>query len=217
MKSKTPGFTKAFATLTTVSFLVTVGRVLAAPDADWESEFPTSNTFWGAETNGIKAALLIEPIISSNNIPICCTPILKFSIQSSNSLHTVNVYFPPFESCFGVTLRDDNGNDIPKTDKGKSLGKAISGPLMVKIGGLNSHAGFRMVPIIQNHSEVLSEFAFNLQDYFFVTNSGKYHLIYEMHVVLPQFDKGSRAWLYTEPPQTIVLPPVAADIETRLK
>ena len=190
--------------------IISTERVFAGVDSDWESEFSGPETFWGAETNGVKVALVIKPLASFNNIPIHCTPVIKSSIKGSNNLNTVNLYFLPFEHCFQMTLKDENGNLVPKTARGKMLGKPVTEPLRIK-GGLNFQAGYKMRPIIQNHSEVLSDFSFNIQDYFEATNSGKYRLQYEMQVVRPQNRHASN--LYTTNLPILYLPAVEAEIE----
>jgi hypothetical protein len=215
MKFKSTNMNKVLNGLVAITWLVFIGFVFAETDSDWESGFTGTETFWGAETNGIKVALFIEPIVSSNNVPIHCTPVIKSSIKGSNNLNTVRVYFPPLESCYQMTLRDEKGSLIPKTAKGKSLGKTITEPLMVKIGGLNMRAGYRMRPLIQNHSEVLSDFSFNLQDYFEVTNSGKYQLTYEMRIILPQSGKENFMAFYTTNLPTTILPSVIVNVEIK--
>jgi len=207
---------KMFEGLIAITLLVSSEQVFAGASSDWENEFNGQETFWGIETNGIKVALVVEPQVSSNNVPIHCTPVIKSSIHATNRLNTINVYFPPLRSCYQMTLKDEKGDMVPKTAKGKSLGKPIAAPLMVKIGGLNLRAGYRMRPLTQNRSEVLSDFSFNLQDYFIVTNSGKYQLIYEMQIVPLQFGKGSYTNLYSAPPPTLSLPPVVAGVEIKL-
>ena len=194
-----------------ILLLFFVNRVSADVDLGWETNFTGPETFWGAETNGIKVAMLVDPLVSSNNVPILCTPVIKSVIKGSNI--RTNVYFLPPESGYQMTLKDDKGNLVSKTAKGKSLGQPITQPLMVKIGGLNMRAGFKMRPLIQNHSEVLSDFSFNLQDYFVVTNSGKYQLTYEMRVVLPHKVGGTYMELYTTNFTILTLPPVVAAIE----
>ena len=186
-------------------------RVFAGIDSDWESEFTGPETFWGMETNGIKVALVIKPL-TSFNVPIHCTPVIKSSIYATNRLNSINLYFPPPESCFQMTLKDGSGNIIPKTAKGKLLGKPITEPLMVKFG-MNIQAGYKMRPIKQSHSELLSDFSFVLQDYFEATNSGKYQLTYEMRVILPQKNKDYARTIYTRDFPVLTLPPVIAQIE----
>lgn len=194
-----------------IALLFSAERVFAGIDSDWESEFTGPETFWGMETNGIKVALVIKPL-ASFNVPIHCTPVIRSSIHATNRLNTINIYFLPFESCYQMTLKDGKGNIVPMTAKGKILGKPVTEPLMIK-GGLNLQAGYRMRPIKQDHSEVLSDFSFVLRDYFEATNSGKYQLTYEMRVILPQKNKEYARIIYTKDFPVLTLPPVVAEIE----
>jgi hypothetical protein len=199
---------KVFTRLLAITWPIFIGCAFAETDRDWESTFTGTETFWGAETNNIKVALLIDPLVSSNNVPIHCTPVIKSSRNQTNYLW---LYFPPLASCYQMTLQDRKGNLVAKTTKGKSLGKPIAEPLMVKIGGLNVQAGYKLRLLAKNRSEVLSDFSFNLRDYFEVTNSGKYRLSYKMQIVLPQKGKGNL--FYTTNFQALTLLPVEADVE----
>ena len=206
---------KHYCKLVVAIWIFAVGTIYAEPPAGEGTDFSGSNVFWGDETNGVRIALVIAPLSSSNNVPIHCIPVIKSSITRTNRLHTMNLYFPPPESCYQMTLRDESGNLVAKTAKGKSLGKPITEPLMVKIGGLNSQAGFSMRPIIPNQSEMLTGFSFHVQDYFETTNAGKYRLTYEMRVILPQNAKGNYMTLHTTNLPTTILPAVVADVEIR--
>ena len=187
--------------------------VFAGIDSNWESQFAEADTFWGMETNGVKVGLLINPLSCSTNVSIHCTPVIKSTRNQTNHLW---IYFPPLESCFQMTLKDGSGKITPKTAKGKALGKPNTEPLMVKFG-MNIQAGYKMRPIKQNYSEVLSDFSFVLQDYFEATNSGKYKLTYEMQVILPQRTNGKHTTLHTTNLLTLTLPPVVADVKIGTK
>ncbi len=192
-------------------WIFVVGIIRAEPPAGEGTDFSGSNVFWGNETNGVSMALLIAPLSSSNHIPIHCTPIVKNSRSQTNHLW---VWFPPIESCCQMSLMDEKGNSVPKTAKGKSLGKPITEPMMLK-DGPNIKAGYKMRPLAQNKAEMLSDFSFDLQNYFEVTNSGKYRLTYEMRVVLPQSTKGNYMTLHTTNLPTTALPSVIADVEVK--
>ena len=201
----------AQAGLFAILLLIVAEPVFAESGSGLDSEFNGPDTFWGGETNGIKVALLIQPFVSSNNLPIHCSPVIKSSIKGSNNLNEVWVYFPPLEYCCQLSLRDGNGNAVAKTSIGKTLGQAITKPLFLK-GGRNVEAGYRMRPLMQNHSEVLSDYSFNLRDYFAMTNAGKYQLTFEMKIIPTPL---KRQKLFSDPPPTITLPPVIAEVEIR--
>ena len=170
-----------------------------------------TNLIWGNETNGIRLALLINPEFGSNNVPIRCTPIIKSNQNHTNHLW---IWFPPIKNSWQMTLTDEKGNAVPKTAKGNLLGKPIKEPLMLK-DGPNFKAGYKMRPLDKDRAEVLSDFSFILQNYFEVTNSGKYHLSYRMRIILPQSIKGDFMMLHTTNLPLTTLPPVKAEVEIK--
>lgn len=113
-----------------------------------------------------------------------------------------------------MNLKDAKGNMVSKTDKGKSLWKPITEPLMLK-HGMNMQAGYGMRPMQQNRSELFCGLSFNLQDYFVITNAGKYQLTYQMRVILPQTNKEYASAIYTKNFPVLTLPSVVAEIEIK--
>jgi hypothetical protein len=176
---------------------------------DGDGGFAGPETFFGADTNGAAIALYINQIISTNNAPIRCTPILKSGLMQTNGFW---LWFPPLESCYQLTLLDEHGNSVLKTPKGKLLGKPITEPLMVKVGGVNIKGGYKGRKITASQTETLSDFAFVLQDYFILTNSGKYHLIFSMRAVRPKGGSGHDLSLYTTNLPIFNFPPVESEI-----
>lgn len=195
-----------FALITTVTIAL-AHRAVGGNGSEWESSLLRSNTFWGGETNGVKSALHIE-LIPGTNMLIRCTPILK-----SSHTNMLWLYFPPLNNRFIMELQDCDGRSVEKTQKGKALNESLKEPFGLTTG-INKRAGYGGIPpLYPNYSEMLDGSNFTLQDYFCITNSGKYNLIFQMKVVwFPPDWKGSRK---TTNVPVINLPAVNAKIEIR--
>ena len=179
-----------------------------------DEDVVNGSVFYGTETNGIKLGLWV----SSNNI---CTPIIRNSIRRGDSFGTILVWFPPDESCYQMTLKDEKGNEVEKTDKGKKLGKPLTAPLHGRTGP-NFRAGYKAGGIFLDSLNLINWFPFNPQDYFKITNSGKYTLTYEMKIVWSSENKEAPYHIpvskasKTKPPPTLTLPPVVTEVEIKL-
>ena len=175
--------------------------------SEWESGLQGPETFWGGETNGVKSALHIETLPSTNTL-IKCTPILKNSRTNSLLL-----YFPPLKNRYIMELKDSNGRPVEKTGMGKALNEALTEPFGLTTG-INQSAGYRRLPPMDpNYSSRLDGYEFNLQDYFVITNSGKYSLTFQMRVIwFPPNWKGSRKSINVP---IVNLPPVNTQIEIK--
>ena len=152
-------------------------NVIGETNAEWEASLLGSDTFWGASTNGVKSALNIEALSVANPL-IRCTPILK----NTNNGYLL-MYLPPLKSRFIMELKDSNGTAVEKTQMGKALNEALAEPFGLTTG-INTRAGYGRLPSLRpNYSEKLDGYAFNLQDYFVITNSGTYNLAIQLRVI----------------------------------
>lgn len=184
-------------------------QAIGDSNSEWESSLHGTDTFWGAATNGVRSALHIEPL-SGTNALIRCTPILK-----SSHTNILLMYFPPLNNRFIMELQDSNGRVIAKSPKGKALNETLTEPFGLTTG-INRLAGYGGIPpLYPNHSEMLGGAEFVLQDYFQITNSGKYNLTFQMRVIcFPPDWKGSIKPKSTNVP-VINIPAVNAQIEIK--
>lgn len=182
-------------------------HAIGESNSEWEASLLGPDTFWGEATNGVKSALHVEQL-SGTNMLIRCTPILK-----NTNTNILSLNLPPLKSRFIMEFRDNNGKAVTKTQKGKDFKKALTDPLYLTTG-INTPAGYgRLPPLHPNYSEMLDGYDFVLQDYFLITNSGKYNLTFQMKVVwFPSDWKGS---LKTTNVPVINLPAVNAQIEIK--
>ena len=110
-----------------------------------------------------------------------------------------------------MELQDNNGQSVAKTQKGQALNEVLTEPFGLT-SGINKLAGYGGIPPLHpNYSEMLDGSEFTLQDYFVITNSGKYFLKFQMNVIwFPPNWKGSRKT--TNVPMAS-LPPVEVTFE----
>jgi hypothetical protein len=172
-----------------------------------EEDSAAPNTFWGADTNGLKFGLHIETARNTSNAVawIKCTPILRYS-----GTNTLWIYLPPVLSRFQMALTDEKDRLVAPTTKGRRLGEPLPAPFGVTTG-INYRAGYSGCPPLHpGHCEVLGESEFILQDYFSITNAAKYRLSLQMKVIwFPPGWKGTRK---TTDVPVVTLPPVDARI-----
>gem|GEM_PF-1326904 len=195
--------------LLTISTLHIVFAKIDSESSEWENYFTGPNTFWGAETNGLIVGLYVEPLVSSNNMSISCTPLFK-----SNVTNTPWIYIAPIESRFQMFLFNDKGNPVAKTTKGIKLGSPLTKPVKLK-NGINFKAGFVGIPPIRkDHTEKLDFAQFQLQDFFIITNSGKYRLEFQMKAIC--FPSGWRGNHISTNVPILNFPSIEAQIEIKL-
>jgi hypothetical protein len=186
-----------------LTIMVLLSNVLIAwqptTDMDWNKD-----TVWGTETNYLNAGLLLQCAPETNHTTVGFFPMLYNDCATNGNISPdmLQLWLPPFESCYQMTLVDDKGNSVPKTAKGKALGKPISQPLKIR-GGINYAAGYRGRILGPKTPDAIPQ-PFVLEDYFSITNAGKYHLEFEMQVL-----KGTK-----QGPQQYHLP-VNVEIEIR--
>jgi hypothetical protein len=188
---------------------------LSAPNMD-----PDINTQWGLETNNVKVGLLIQDSSdASNHTMVGFYPVLNNSSATNGNATPgrLNLWLPPFDSRYRMELIDANGNAVPKTAKGKVLGRPIDQPFKHYRGGIsegvNIAGGYRGRILLPNTRDLIPTDAFVLEDYFAITNAGKYHLKFEMQVIW--ITSGWKSSLLKSNPPAMWLPPVNAEIEIK--
>jgi hypothetical protein len=183
---------------------------LSAPNMD-----PEINTHWGLETNHVKVGLLIQnSSAASNHTLVGFYPVLNNNSATNGNARpdVLQLWLPPFDSRYRMELTDTNGNAVPKTAKGKALGKPIDQPFERRGTGIrvNFEAGYLGRTLLPNVPEPTDPFV--LKDYFNITNAGKYHLKFEMRVIW--ITEGREHSTKSNPP-AMWLPPVNAEIEIK--
>ena len=166
----------------------------------------SEGTYWGAETNGVKAGLYVEKLRGlaglTNRVPIQCHPLLYNSSTNNGNLGPgmLMFYLPAIESRYRLELTDEKGNAVKKTTKGNALGKpapqSSSPATSVRI-----NTGWRRKEqfiILAREERGLPEL--KLQDYFKIVDSGKYHLHFEMSALKPSPNDAEKVELIRFPP-----------------
>ena len=165
----------------------------------------SEGTYWGAETNGVKAGLYIEKLRGlaglTNRVPIQCHPLLYNSSTNNGNLGPgmLMFYLPAIESRYRLELTDEKGNAVKKTTKGKALSKPVpqsSSPTT----GVRINTGWHVGKYFLIAKEVRGLPEFMLQDYFKINNSGKYHLHFEMSALKPSPNDADKVELIRFPP-----------------
>jgi hypothetical protein len=181
------------------------------PNTGWD------NPLWGSETNHLKVGLLLQYAPGTNRTFVGFYRVLNNSSTTNGNSRPdlLQLWLPPFDSRYRMELTDTNGNPVPKTDKGKVLGKPIDQPFKRYRGGIsegvNFAGGYLGRPLLPNVPEPADSFI--LEDYFSITNAGKYHLKFEMQVIW--ITNGWKGSLLKSNPPAIWLPPVDAEIEIK--
>jgi hypothetical protein len=94
------------------------------------------------------------------------------------NLAWVQLWLPPFNSRYQMTLQDDKGIPVERTSKGKALGK----PFDPKFREVNMYHGYSGRILLPHEEDDLPE-ALVLQDYFMITKGGKFRLAFELRAV----------------------------------
>lgn len=175
--------------------------------------------FWGADTNNIKAGLVVDYYSSqafqtltddSSSIPIRCFPLLCNDNTNNSDLLLLDL--PSVKSRYKMDLTNDQGNAVSKTAEGESLGKAIPTfyrPSPNRLTGVTIDTGWRPARYTLFPEQPRNlEPPILLQNYFKITNSGKYHLHFEMTAFQVDPAKGAEAIIY--------FPPVDAEIDIQI-
>jgi hypothetical protein len=186
------------------AWVISVRNVTADEPKNSTVQPASEGTYWGAETNGVKAGLYIEKLHGlpglTNHVPIQCHPLLYNSSTNNGNLGPgmLMLYLPAIESRYQLDLTDEKGNAVKKTAKGKSLGKPVTQP-SIPTTGINT--GWRRKEqfiLLAREERGLPEL--KLQDYFKINDSGKYHLHFEMSVFKPSPNDADKVELIRFPP-----------------
>ncbi len=143
-----------------------------------------TNVIWGIETNHVKAGLAIQYSSRSTNGPIVGFYVVVYNNSDTNGniapvFKTKNGYvkqnilslgIPPDGYRYTMALFDTNGNAVAKTELGKKLKPFDS---QAKI---DNYHGYGERDILPFTLDVLPFSSIVLEDYFVMTNAGKYHL-----------------------------------------
>jgi hypothetical protein len=181
----------------------------------WGSE---TNIFWSTEIHKVKAGLSVQYFSNKTfrassdsntiTIPIRCIPLLMD--DSTNDIKLPVFDLPPVKSRYKMELTDEKGNIVKKTAKGEVLGKIT--PYTYKPSpdpktGVIIDTGWRPAryTLLPQQARSLNP-PFMLQDYFEITNSGTYHLHFELCAFKPISDTN----------ELIQFPSVDAEINIKL-
>lgn len=174
----------------------------------WDGEF------WGAETNGVQSGLDVQHSFGSKNTILTrCTPVFRNNRTNNGNRGPARLllYLPPMESFYQLSLLDEKGNRIVRTKKGESFGKQISKPLF-RSTGINYNAGYRAYFVDRDQPQGIADCSFILQDYFDVTNTGRFHLKVEMQAAWITPNWTASASLRTTNLPMVHFPPIDAFI-----
>jgi len=173
-----------------------------------------ANVYWGASTNGIMAGIYVEAKYDNNlnHDIILCHPLLYNSSTNNGNIQpdVLLLYLPSLESRYRMELTDEKGNNVEKTEKGQLLGKIAPKPykLSPNFNGVINDTGWRPGKHFLLSRQVDELFPqLILQDYFKITNSGLFHLHFEMRA-FKVIDSQTNS--------LICFPPVDANIEINL-
>jgi hypothetical protein len=180
-----------------------------------------TRAYWGAETNGLKAGVFFNLAPgSTNQVQVFFVPAINNSLATNGNFlraDRLHLWLPPFDSRYRMQLTDEAGSPVRKTHKGKTLAKpyVYSPPQRVTTAPPTDRA----VMLAPNEPQSLPErasgnspFAYrplSLLDYFKVTNSGKYHLKFQISVLFWTMQNPSDLHL-------VALPAVEADLDLQL-
>ena len=163
---------------------------------------------WGAETNCLKAGLLVQFAPATNRTLVGFYPVLNNRCQSncvSGLSDTLPIWLPSFDRCYAMMLTDGDGSVVSKTENGIALGKQIDQPFRVR-DGINLAAGYHGRILLLNKPDLILTDSFVLEDYFEITKAGKYHLQVQMTIIWP---------LKTNLTNIVHLPPVNTEFEIK--
>jgi hypothetical protein len=187
------------------TWVVSAQNVTADKPTNSAVQPASEGTYWGAETNGVKAGLYIEKLQGlaglTNRVPLQCHPLLYNSVTNNGNLAPgmLMLYLPEIESRYRLEFTDEKGNAVKKTTKGKALGKPVpqsSNPAT----GVKINTGWRAGKCIIVAKEVYGLPEFMLQDYFKINDSGTYHLHFEMSALKPSPNDADKVELIRFPP-----------------
>lgn len=167
--------------------------------------------FWGPETNGVKVGVCLKE--SEVSVPTnIAARLLLYPLLTNGGTNSWVLEIPKVEQRFRLEMTDEKGTKVPKTAKGKKLGKSTPKPYKPApnpITGVTHDTGYRPLKRILSPGDVLLVSPpLLLHDYFQLDKPGKYMLNFEMVV----FKSGEVA---SNKVQLIHFPPMAVEVEVK--
>jgi|SRR5208282_1336837 len=134
---------------------------------------------WGMETGSVAAGLLLQYSPNTNRTEIALFPVLHSNFTNNGEGSNWTFWLLPVEHRYQMTLRDDKGHSVPKTEWGEKHSKPFE-INMYKIDGYHAYAGCILGtnPLVTVIPSPLL-----LRDWFKITTAGTYHLEFEMRAV----------------------------------
>ncbi len=155
------------------------------------SRMVRENVQWGNETNWVKAGLLLQYSPNTNRTDVAFFVLLHSSYTNnppdehhgyySEGPHGTRIMFwlPPVEQRYQITLRDDNGNPVPKTKWGERFCK----PIVNNFKRLDNYMGYQACDLFTYPPIIVIPSPLTLRDCFKITTAGKYHLEFEIRAM----------------------------------
>lgn len=135
----------------------------------------TNNILWGTETNHVKVGLNIQYAPDVTNRTLVGFYVVLYNNSNANGNFRPNLLslgFPPVNSRYKMTLIDDSGNVVAKTKMGNDLDQ----PFDLHPKRIDIYHGYGVKDFSPFYLDVLTKNPIILENYFVITNAGKYHL-----------------------------------------
>ena len=153
-----------------------------------------TNTVWGAETNHVKAGLNIQYSTDSTGRTLAGFVVAMYWDCDTNGNLRPNVMslaMAPTNSRYTMALYDERGNAVAKT----KFGKEHDQPFNTSPKDLFFYHGYGPVDIFPLQLDVLVSERVVLENYFVITNAGKYHLNFVLNT-LKGDEHGIQPWYF---------------------
>jgi hypothetical protein len=160
---------------------------------------------WGIETNHVKAGLNIQYAPDETNRTLVGLFVVLYNSSDTNGNFRSNLLslgLPPENSRYKMTLLDDKGNVIAKTEMGNNLDQ----PFDLHPKRIDIYHGYAVRDISPFYMDVLTRNPIVLENYFDITNAGKYQFKFVLNTYTGVDDHGVIQPFYL---------PVDADIEIK--
>jgi hypothetical protein len=135
----------------------------------------TNNVLWGIETNHIKVGLNIQYASDATNRTLVGFFVVLYNNSDTNGNFRPNLLslgLPPVNSRYKMTLTDDSGNVVAKT----KMGNDFDQPFDLNPKRIDIYHGYAVKDFSPFYMDVLTRDPIVLENYFEITNAGKYHL-----------------------------------------
>lgn len=141
-----------------------------------------TNIVWGLETNHIKAGLNIQSASDSTGRTLIGFFVVLYNNSDTNGNYEpdlLSLILPPINSRYKMALFDEKGNAVLKT----KIGKANDQPFDINPKRLDRDHGYGLRDISPFVVDIMPFDPVVLEDYFAITNAGKYHLKFVLNVL----------------------------------